>query len=274
MLNLAKLQRDLGYEFDDQLLLSQALTHRSFGSKNNERLEFLGDSIVNFVIGEALYRRFDTANEGQLSRLRAKMVRQSTLAEVARDLALGDHLIMGIGELKSGGFERDSILSDALEAIIGAIYLDANLGRVQQQILRWFESRIELLSLNKPLKDAKSRLQEYMQERQIELPIYDVKNDDSAKSSSSKPSVETDVNADEEEMDDVSPFYKPKDEETIECMIEDLDGKDYLVIGTKIYHPPRGFDPTTETNLNETKLDLAGIRKNTTGEIQWLDQDD
>ncbi|MFT7687924.1 MAG: ribonuclease-3, partial [Candidatus Azotimanducaceae bacterium] len=110
----------------------------------------------------------------QLSRLRAKLVRQSTLADVAREFGLGDHLILGIGELKSGGFERDSILSDTVEAIIGAMYLDTNLEFVQNHVATWFESRLDLLSLKKPLKDAKSRLQEYLQSRQINLPAYEV----------------------------------------------------------------------------------------------------
>ena len=171
---LEKLQRRLSYTFKDEALLKQALTHRSFSSHNNERLEFLGDSILNFAIGENLFRRFSSANEGQLSRLRAKMVRQSTLADVARELKLGVHLILGTGELKSGGFERDSILSDTLEAIIGAMYLDTGLEYVQEHVVSWFESRLANLSLDKPLKDAKSRLQEYLQSKQIKLPVYEV----------------------------------------------------------------------------------------------------
>ena len=120
---LGKLQRRLGYMFSEVDLLTQALTHRSHGSNNNERLEFLGDAILNFVIAEDLYLRFETAQEGKLSRLRAKMVKRQTLAEIARELELGEYLIMGIGELKSGGFQRDSILSDTLEAVIGQLYL-------------------------------------------------------------------------------------------------------------------------------------------------------
>lgn len=174
--SLVKLQRRLAYTFSDETLLSQALTHRSFSSHNNERLEFLGDSILNFAIGESLYNRFSSANEGQLSRLRAKLVRQSTLADLARDFGLGEYLILGIGELKSGGFERDSILSDTVEAIIGAMYLDTDLTFVQNHIVTWFESRLDQLSLDKPLKDAKSRLQEYLQGRQIKLPSYEVVN--------------------------------------------------------------------------------------------------
>jgi len=171
---LKKLQKRLSYSFKDEALLMQALTHRSFSSHNNERLEFLGDSILNFAIGESLYSRFSSANEGQLSRLRAKMVRQSTLADVAREMKLGEDLILGIGELKSGGFERDSILSDTLEAIVGAMYLDSGLAYVREHVVNWFESRLAHLSLEKPLKDAKSRLQEHLQSKQITLPVYEV----------------------------------------------------------------------------------------------------
>jgi len=169
-----KLQRRLGYTFSEADLLAQALTHRSHGSNNNERLEFLGDSILNFVIAEDLYLRFETAQEGKLSRLRAKMVKRQTLAEIAREFELGDYLIMGIGELKSGGFQRDSILSDTLEAIIGAIFLDADLEVVRERIVAWFSSRLDMLSLEKSFKDAKSRLQEFLQARQAALPDYQV----------------------------------------------------------------------------------------------------
>ena len=166
------LQRRLGYSFNNDALLTRALTHRSHNARNNERLEFLGDSILNFIIAEELFTRFTEAHEGQLSRLRAKMVRQQTLAEIAREFDLGDNLIMGTGELKSGGFDRDSILSDALEAIIGAIYSDANLETVRRVVLDWFYSRLEALSLDKSQKDSKSRLQEFLQARQANLPEY------------------------------------------------------------------------------------------------------
>jgi ribonuclease-3 len=169
-----KLQRTLGYTFGDQRLLTRALTHRSHSSDNYERLEFLGDSILNFVIAEALYERFAEAQEGQLSRLRARMVRRQTLAEVARDFDIGDHLIMGSGELKSGGFERDSILSDSLEAIIGAIFIDADLDTARGLILDWFDSRLDALSLEKLHKDAKTRLQELLQGKQANLPEYEI----------------------------------------------------------------------------------------------------
>jgi len=169
-----KLQRRLGYTFSEGDLLTQALTHRSHGSNNNERLEFLGDSILNFVIAEDLYLRFEAAQEGKLSRLRAKMIKRQTLAEIAREFELGDYLIMGVGELKSGGFQRDSILSDTLEAVIGAIFLDAHLDVVRERIVAWFASRLDILSLEKSFKDAKSRLQEFLQARQAALPDYQV----------------------------------------------------------------------------------------------------
>ena len=169
-----KLQRRLGYTFANQDWLVQALTHRSHGKRNNERLEFLGDSILSFVIADVLYERFGDANEGQLSRLRASLVKQQTLAEIARELALGDALIMGTGELKSGGFQRDSVLSDALEAIIGAMYLDASLDVAQERILHWFFDRLDNMSTEQSHKDAKTKLQEFLQGRQEPLPNYEI----------------------------------------------------------------------------------------------------
>ena len=172
---LARLQKKLGHEFSDPKLLELALTHRSFGSRNNERLEFLGDSIVNFVIAEALYERFTDAREGQLSRLRARMVRGATLAELGREFELGDFLRLGSGELKSGGFRRESILADAVEAIIGAIYLDAGMGVCHDRIRSWFASRLaQLTTTDEQNKDPKTRLQEFLQARQQSLPKYQV----------------------------------------------------------------------------------------------------
>lgn len=116
----------LGYTFKDKSLLKLALSHRSYGKQNNERVEFLGDSLLNFIIAEALFAKFPTAKEGQLTQLRANLVKGETLAEIAREFGLGDFLLLGEGELKSGGFRRASILADAVEALIGAIYLDSN----------------------------------------------------------------------------------------------------------------------------------------------------
>lgn len=172
---LARLERRLGYTFSDRSRLELALTHRSCGSRNNERLEFLGDSIVNFVIAEALYELFPDAREGQLSRLRARMVRGVTLAEIGREFELGDCLRLGSGELKSGGYRRESILADAVEAIIGAIYLDAGMATCHERIRSWFKDRLAGLSItDQQNKDPKTRLQEFLQARQRTLPKYRV----------------------------------------------------------------------------------------------------
>ncbi|TPE52859.1 ribonuclease III [Maribrevibacterium harenarium] len=169
-----KLCQRLGYFFADLGLLELALTHRSFGGKNNERLEFLGDSILNYVIAEDLFHRFPKAKEGELSRLRASLVKGDTLAELAREFGLGDYLKLGAGELKSGGFRRDSILADAVEGIIGAIYLDAGMDVCREHILAWYRQRLDATSLKIVTKDAKTRLQEYLQARRHGLPQYDV----------------------------------------------------------------------------------------------------
>lgn len=171
---LIKLSQRLGYEFRDASLAELALTHRSCGGKNNERLEFLGDSIVNMVIAESLFHRFPEAKEGKLSRLRARMVKGVTLAEIARDFALGDFLRLGSGEMKSGGFRRESILADTVEALIGAIYLDSDMDTVKERILSWYDQRLENLTLDDPVKDAKTRLQEFLQSKQMPLPKYEV----------------------------------------------------------------------------------------------------
>ncbi|MEQ5836972.1 ribonuclease III [Marinobacter sp. R17] len=173
-IELGRLQKRLGYQFRDPELLTLALTHRSHGNQNNERLEFLGDSIVNMVIAEHLYRHFENAREGQLSRLRARMVKGVTLAEIGREFSLGDYLRMGSGELKSGGFRRDSILADAVESVIGAMYLDSDFHTCRARVLDWFNERLERLDLQDTQKDPKTRLQEYLQSRQYPLPRYDV----------------------------------------------------------------------------------------------------
>ncbi|MEE8429311.1 MAG: ribonuclease III [Gammaproteobacteria bacterium] len=169
-----KLSRILGYEFEDRELLEVALTHRSASSRNNERLEFLGDAILGSVIAEQLYRRFPDAAEGELSRLRATLVRKETLAEVARSLELGDFLRLGSGEKKSGGSRRDSILADALESIVAAIYLDRGIELCHGFILTIYDERMINLSKEEVLKDPKTRLQEYMQANRMELPNYEI----------------------------------------------------------------------------------------------------
>ena len=171
---LDRLERRIGYSFKDQDLLVLALTHRSLGGRNNERLEFLGDSILNFVAAEALFERFPQAREGQLSRLRARLVKGVTLAELAKGFELGDYLRLGSGELKSGGFRRESILADTTEAIIGAIYLDSGMEAARERILLWLTEHIESLTLVDNNKDPKTRLQEYLQGQHCDLPEYEV----------------------------------------------------------------------------------------------------
>ena len=173
-LNLTRLTKKLGYEFNEPSLLVQALTHRSAKGAHNERLEFLGDSILGFVIAEALYEKFPKHDEGDLTRMRSSLVKGVTLAEVARDFDLGECLILGPGELKSGGHRRESILEDAIEAIIGAVYLDSNIERCKALILDWFEKRLTAIKPGNEQKDPKTRLQEFLQGRKIPLPSYEV----------------------------------------------------------------------------------------------------
>lgn len=170
------LTKAIGYEFNDLTLIGLAITHRSVhSSKNNERLEFLGDSILNFVIGDALFNKFSDAKEGQLSRLRSELVRGTTLAAVAKELDLGPYVLLGPGELKSGGHRRESILADLLEAIIGAIYLDGGMPPCKERIHHWFGKRLDRIDSDIS-KDPKTRLQEYLQSRRLPLPNYTVKS--------------------------------------------------------------------------------------------------
>lgn len=162
-----------GYRFSDPALLAQALTHRSAGSPHNERLEFLGDSLVNHFMADALYRHWPKADEGALTRARAELVRESALAGIARMLQLGDLLVLGPGEMKSGGRHRDSILADAVEAMVAAIFLDAGFEACRAAVLPWFAPLLAALPPpNKVGKDAKTRLQEWLQARQQPLPAY------------------------------------------------------------------------------------------------------
>lgn len=168
------LSRKLGLVFEKPQLFIRALTHRSASSTNNERLEFLGDSILGFVIAEQLYNLFPDAPEGVLSRMRANLVNQRSLAEIARQHKLGDYLLLGSGELKSGGFERDSILSDAVEAIIAALYKDQGMAACQKWIPELFDDKLKSLSLGNGQKDPKTRLQEFMQAKKLDLPQYEL----------------------------------------------------------------------------------------------------
>lgn len=174
MLDLKRLQRNLGYEFRDESLLVQSLTHRSAGARNNERLEFLGDAILGFEIAENLCREHPNASEGELSRARAQLVKRETLAGVARRLNLGDHLILGTGELRSGGQTRDSILSDAVEAIIAAVFMDADMESARALVRRILREEIAEISPEAQPKDSKTRLQEYLQAQGKSLPVYQV----------------------------------------------------------------------------------------------------
>lgn len=166
------LQQALGHQFEDARLLEQALTHRSYGAPNNERLEFLGDSIVNCVIAISLFERFGEFREGELSRLRASLVRQEGLHRVALGLGLGSRLRLGEGELKSGGYRRPSILADALEAVFGAVYLDAGFDTAQRVIAGLYAEQLDEIKPGVARKDAKTALQEFLQGRKMALPTY------------------------------------------------------------------------------------------------------
>lgn len=174
MKNLKQLNQTLNYTFNDRSLFEQALTHRSANKQHNERLEFLGDSVLSLVISEELYRKFPEVTEGQMSRMRATLVCGEMLAKIGAEFQLGDYLQLGSGELKSGGFRRSSILADAVEAIIGAIYLDSNFLSVQKLILSWYQSRLDEIDPNVHQKDPKTRLQEYLQQYKKSLPQYEV----------------------------------------------------------------------------------------------------
>jgi ribonuclease-3 len=171
---LQQLAKRLGHDFHDLGLLRQALTHRSAASTNNERLEFLGDSLLNFLIAEALFKSHQQLPEGDLSRLRAHLVKGETLAEIARELDLSDYLILGGGELKSGGYRRTSILADAVEAIIAATYLDAGIEACRELVMQLYDVRLKQVDPKKMGKDAKTRLQEWLQKRKAPLPSYEV----------------------------------------------------------------------------------------------------
>jgi len=169
-----QLESILAHSFAQAGLLRTALTHRSYGTPNNERLEFLGDGLLNCVVADLLCARFVDLSEGELSRLRANLVRQDTLHTLAEQLTIGQFLLLGEGERRSGGQQRPSILADALEAIFGAVYLDAGFSAVHQLITRLFTPLIDAIDLRRDIKDAKTRLQEHLQGRRLPLPIYTV----------------------------------------------------------------------------------------------------
>lgn len=170
------LKQTLHFHFSDERLLKIALTHRSVGGENNERLEFLGDSVLQLVISELIFSERSEASEGRLSRLRSTLVKDATLGDLGAELGLGEHLILGSGERKSGGHRRASILADTLEALFGAIYLDAGLEAARQAIHVALKKRIEALPEGAELRDPKSQLQEDLQARKLELPTYAIES--------------------------------------------------------------------------------------------------
>ncbi len=171
---LERLAKTLGYQYQDIAYLQHALTHRSMGANNNERLEFLGDSLVNFMIADALYHQFSKLPEGDMSRIRAHLVKGDTLAVIGREYGISDYLVLGPGELKSGGFRRDSIIADAIEAIIASVYEDGGLDACRELVGRFYAKRLAELDPKKVGKDAKTRLQEYLQSQNEELPEYTI----------------------------------------------------------------------------------------------------
>ncbi len=169
-----KLQNALGYHFNDIELLNQAITHRSASVKNNERMEFLGDAILGFQVAEFLFKKEEKVDEGQLSRMRSYLVRKDSLADIGRKLELSDVIILGQGELKSGGQNRDSIIADTVEAIIGAVYLDGGLDAAGTLIKKLLMEKLSNPNLILQQKDPKTKLQELLQKKGLELPIYEV----------------------------------------------------------------------------------------------------
>lgn len=172
--SLANLESALEYKFQDIGLLEQAVTHRSHSARHNERLEFLGDSVLNFVVAALLFKRFSRIDEGDLSRLRANLVKQASLADIAQKLALSQYLRLGEGELKSGGFRRPSILADALEAVFGAVFLDSGFDAAHKVIGRQYAPILVHVDPKTLGKDPKTLLQELLQGRRIALPVYTV----------------------------------------------------------------------------------------------------
>ncbi len=168
------LYKTLQYRFEDAGLFNQALTHRSASGRNNERLEFLGDAVLDFVISEAVYEAHPDASEGDLSKLRSSLVKDATLAELAATIGLGEFLVLGSGERKTGGHRRESILADALEAIFGAVFLDSGFEASKELIGRVFARRLEALPEAGDLRDPKTRLQEWLQAQKLSLPEYDL----------------------------------------------------------------------------------------------------
>ncbi len=170
--NSKKLLSALNYQFKDTSLLELALTHRSVGQHNNERLEYLGDALLGFVIADHIFNRFKNSPEGELTRMRANLVKKETLAKLAKKLDLGSHIYLGTGEKKSGGWRRDSILANTFEALIGSIYLDSDFHTCEKCLLEIYKELLEEISPDSHTKDPKTRLQELLQAKKLALPIY------------------------------------------------------------------------------------------------------
>lgn len=219
-----QLCKKLGLNFNKPELFALALTHRSMGAKNNERLEFLGDSILGFVIAEALFEKFPQSSEGILSRLRASLVNQESLADLARKHNLGDYLILGSGELKSGGYRRASILSDALEAIMGAIVQDQGHKNCKTWILNLFADRLQELSLDNWEKDPKTRLQEFLQARQLDIPKYTLVSQDGLPHEQTF-NVECSVSLSEKKFIGTGVSRKKAEQHAAELMLAQIAGK-------------------------------------------------
>lgn len=172
--NYSQLAKLLGYQFNDESLLIQALTHRSFKGAHNERLEFVGDALLGMFVAEALYFAFPKATEGELTRMRSQLVKGQTLTEIAKEYDISSWLLLGPGEMKSGGFRRDSILEDAIESIIGAVYLDSDMEQCRIFVLKLLDERLKQVDPSNALKDPKTQLQEWLQSRKRALPTYEV----------------------------------------------------------------------------------------------------
>lgn len=175
-MKLNKLEQSLGYHFKSSDLLIRALTHRSHSAHHNERLEFLGDSILNFAVAALLFNQLEHENEGDLSRIRSSLVNQTTLAKLAKQIRLSDYLRLGEGELKSGGFRRPSILADAMEAIFAAIYMDSGMAEAQEVVDKLYTPLVAGIDVKTAGKDSKTLLQEIVQSQHLQLPVYEIKN--------------------------------------------------------------------------------------------------
>ncbi len=170
----SRLEKAIAYDFKDKMLLKTALTHRSIGRGHNERLEYLGDAALGFIIADEIFHKFPHATEGELTRIRSSLVRGETLAVLARDLSLGDAIKLGLGEVKSGGWRRDSILANTLEAVIGAVYLDSDMEVCRKCVISLYHQLLSRVSLENLNKDSKTGLQELLQSKRMELPVYQV----------------------------------------------------------------------------------------------------